>query len=58
MNATVQCLKKCHELKTGLTENKEQFTSGGMNNPDKLLTAAASGLFENLSKKGEPFAPI
>ena len=41
MNATLQCLKKCHELKKGLAECRDQYIHDLGGNTDKMLTAAA-----------------
>jgi len=41
MNATLQCLKKCHELKKGLVECRDQYIHDLGGNTDKMLTAAA-----------------
>ena len=41
MNATLQCLKKCHELKKGLSECKDQYSNDLGDNMDKMLTSAA-----------------
>jgi ubiquitin carboxyl-terminal hydrolase 14 len=58
MNSVVQCVKRVNEFKKYLQDYElDEKNKGLANDPNVVLTQSAKGLFTDLDKKGESFAP-